>query len=148
MEFDLDVNTVPLLKKDMNQCPFCRIPQDRVVARSGECIAFYDLFPVSQGHLLIIPLRHVASFTEVTEEEWVAVHQLASQLIHDLRQKDAAIQGFNWGINDGTVAGQTVFHAHLHLIPRRSGDVPHPRGGVRGVIPDKKDYPQPGRPCP
>ena len=122
-------------------CPFCALPPDRVAAADGPCVAFLDAFPVSQGHHLIVPLRHVPSFCDLSPDEWAAAHRLAQRLADDLRRADPSIDGFNFGANDGTAAGQTVFHCHLHLIPRRSGAPPPPRGGVRGVIPGRADYP-------
>jgi ATP adenylyltransferase len=76
----------------------------------------------------------------MTAEEWAAVHALAGELAKRLQEEDASVQAFNLGINDGRAAGQTIPHAHIHMIPRRSGDVRKPRGGVRGVIPGKADY--------
>ena len=125
----------------MNPCPFCAVAPERIVAEEGPCLALSDRYPVSRGHRLIVPRRHVASFRELTDEEWQAVLRLARRLAQQLMENDPAIQGFNLGINDGAAAGQSVFHVHVHLIPRRSGDVRRPRGGVRGVIPDKQDYP-------
>ena len=127
-------NTVPA------PCPFCGLPPERIVARDGPCIAFRDGFPVSPGHTLVIPLRHVASFRDLTPEEWATMHRLAQRLAADLLATDPSIRGFNFGLNDGDCAGQSVFHCHAHLIPRRDGDHPHPRGGVRAVIPGKADY--------
>lgn len=125
----------------MDSCPFCELEPDRIVAEDGPCVVLRDKYPVSRGHLLIVPRRHVASFREMTAEEWAAVHRLAKVLAARAQGDDAAVQGFNLGINDGRPAGQTVFHVHVHLIPRRSGDVERPEGGVRGVIPGKSAYP-------
>ena len=121
-------------------CPFCNLPADRVIAADGPCVAFRDGFPVSAGHTLVIPRRHVASFRDLTPDEWAAAHRLAKTLAADLRATDPTITGFNFGANDGLDAGQSVFHCHLHLIPRRAGDHPAPRGGIRGVIPHKAHY--------
>ena len=121
-------------------CPFCDLPADRILAVDGPCLAFRDGFPVSAGHTLVIPRRHVASFRDLTPDEWAAAHRLARKLAADLQAADPAITGFNFGANDGTDAGQSVFHCHLHLIPRRAGDHPAPRGGIRGVIPGKAPY--------
>lgn len=125
----------------MNNCPFCEIPASRITAEDGPCIAVLDRYPVSRGHHLLVTRRHVASFLDLTAEEWQAIHCLARTLAQRMQQDDLAIQGFNLGINDGPAAGQTIFHVHVHLIPRRTGDVRRPRGGVRGVIPGKQDYP-------
>ena len=121
-------------------CPFCSLRDSRIVAEDGPCIAFRDGFPVSPGHTLIIPRRHVASFRDLSPGEWDAMHRLARRLAADLLESDPGIRGFNFGINDGACAGQSVFHCHAHLIPRRDGDHPHPRGGVRAVIPGMADY--------
>jgi ATP adenylyltransferase len=125
----------------MDSCPFCEIPKDRIVAEDDPCFAVYDRYPVSPGHALILPRRHVASFREMTGDEWAAVHRLAGKLAEKAQADDPSIQGFNLGINDGRAAGQTIPHAHIHLIPRRVRDVPHPEGGVRGVIPGRARYP-------
>jgi diadenosine tetraphosphate (Ap4A) HIT family hydrolase len=102
-------------------------------------LAFFDGFPVAEGHTLVIPTRHVASFFELSEEEQAGVWRLVATV----RAKLAAEfrpDGFNIGLNDGISAGQTVMHAHIHVIPRRNGDVADPRGGVRWVMPDKARY--------
>jgi ATP adenylyltransferase len=121
-------------------CPFCKIPADLVVAEDDVCRAVRDRYPVSPGHTLIIPRRHVASFRDMTSDEWNSVHRLAADLAGKMQVEDSSVQGFNLGINDGRAAGQTVMHAHIHLIPRRLGDVQRPEGGVRGVIPGKARY--------
>lgn len=121
-------------------CPFCHLPTERIIAADGPCVAFRDGFPVSQGHTLIIPKRHVKSFRDLTEEEWMAVRRLAQTLSAALLKEDPGITGINFGANDGASAGQSVFHCHFHLIPRRDGDHPHPRGGIRCVIPGKANY--------
>ena len=106
-------------------------------------LAIRDGFPVSPGHTLVIPRRHVASFRDLTPGEWTAALRLVQRLAADIQRDDPTVTGFNFGINDGPDAGQSVFHVHLHLIPRRHGDHPHPRGGVRAVIPHLADYPSP-----
>lgn len=120
-------------------CPFCTLPAERVAEENQHAIWIYDGFPVSPGHSLIIPKRHVGSFFEATSEERLAMLELldkAKVAVTKERSPDA----FNIGINDGAAAGQTVLHLHLHLIPRYNGDVADARGGVRWVIPDKADY--------
>ncbi len=124
----------------MNDCPFCHVEASRILAEDGPCLAFADNYPVSRGHALIIPRRHVASFRELMPDEWAAVHRLSVALIHRAERDDPSITGFNLGINDGATAGQTIYHAHIHLIPRRSGDVADPTGGIRGVIPGRARY--------
>ena len=114
---------------------------ERIIADEAVSYAIRDIYPVTEGHTLIIPKRHVASFRNLSEKEWQSIYYLARQLSDELRKEDSTISGFNFGINDGEWAGQTIFHVHVHLIPRREGDVPNPRGGVRHVIPCKGSYP-------
>lgn len=122
-----------------DECPFCRLPPNRVVAQSALVLAARDAFPVSRGHTLIVPRRHVESFFALTTEERAAMLALLDAA---KAQIDAAHgpDGYNIAINDGAAAGQTVAHLHMHLIPRYHGDVPDPRGGVRWVLPDKARY--------
>lgn len=120
-------------------CVFCNISQDRVIAQNHLCFAIYDGFPVSRGHVLIIPKRHVADYFGLTEEELMAMHQMMRELKIKL-DADFSPDGYNVGVNVNEAAGQTVFHVHMHLIPRYKGDVENPRGGVRGVIPNKQRY--------
>jgi len=118
-------------------CPRC-VPD--LVALSGELVYVQpDLHPVSRGHVLIVPYRHVASYFDATPEEKAAIMQMIDRARHWL-QEQYSPDGFNIGINCGAVAGQTVMHAHVHLIPRYKGDMADPRGGVRGVIPSKQKY--------
>ncbi|TLM60377.1 MAG: HIT family protein [Deltaproteobacteria bacterium] len=123
----------------MKPCPFCELAALRVVSANDHAIAIYDGFPISPGHVLIIPKRHVASFFELATEEQGAMLGLLAEM-RQLLQKESNPDGFNIGINDGTAAGQTVMHLHIHLIPRYAGDQPDPRGGVRWIFPDKADY--------
>lgn len=120
-------------------CPFCTLPVSRIVEENELAVLILDGFPVSTGHSLVIPKRHVGSFFEITYIERAALFKLldrAQELVSEQHQPD----GFNIGINDGAAAGQTVPHLHIHLIPRYDGDLVDPRGGVRWVIPDKADY--------
>lgn len=120
-------------------CPFCPPPSDRVVASNDLAVAIRDGYPVSPGHTLVIPKRHVASLVEVTKDEAAALWSLIAEA---RAQLDAELKpdGYNVGVNDGRAAGQTVMHLHVHLIPRYEGDRTDPRGGVRWVIPEKADY--------
>lgn len=118
-------------------CPFCD-RADPVIA-NALAYARYDKFPVSRGHLLIIPRRHLADWFDTTTEERLALFALADEA-RTLLLETFAPGGFNLGINVGEVAGQTIAHVHLHVIPRYRGDARNPRGGVRGVIPAKQDY--------
>jgi diadenosine tetraphosphate (Ap4A) HIT family hydrolase len=128
-------------------CPFCSLPASRVAGQNDHAFWIRDGFPVSPGHSLVIPRRHVASFFEITVKEREALFQLLDQA---KLAADAEFQadGYNIGINDGAAAGQTVLHLHIHLIPRFKGDLDDPRGGVRWVIPAKADYWTPPSPLP
>jgi diadenosine tetraphosphate (Ap4A) HIT family hydrolase len=120
-------------------CPFCSPPSEEIVLCNVLCYARYDRFPVSEGHLLIIPFRHVVNFLALTADERSAAFELVWQASQKL-DSEFHPDGYNVGVNVGQAAGQTVMHAHLHLIPRYAGDVPDPRGGVRFVIPEKARY--------
>ncbi len=125
-------------------CPFCPgAIRSKIIEEYGSVIAIKDNYPVTEGHLLIIPRRHTPDFFSMTHDEAKDAEHLLRQLRERLIRQDSTITGFNIGINCGISAGQTIMHAHVHLIPRRDGDTPHPRGGVRGVIPGKMSYPQP-----
>jgi ATP adenylyltransferase len=121
-------------------CIFCDIEPGRIVAENDLAYAIYDGYPVTELHTLIIPKRHAETYFELTKEEREACHQLLVKLKDQIQLQDSAIDGFNIGTNNGESAGQTVFHCHIHLIPRRPGDTDNPKGGVRGVIPGKQQY--------
>jgi diadenosine tetraphosphate (Ap4A) HIT family hydrolase len=120
-------------------CPFCTVDPDRTIAAAPLAFAIRDGFPISPGHTLIIPRRHVGSWFEATAEEREAIATLldACKSLLDREFRPAA---YNIGVNDGPAAGQTVPHLHVHLIPRYPGDLPDPRGGVRWVLPGKAKY--------
>lgn len=99
-----------------------------------------DQFPVTPGHLLIIPKAHRLDLFELSDEELSEIPELLKRLKSSIASQDPQVTGFNIGVNCGVSAGQSVFHCHLHFIPRRDGDVENPRGGVRGVIPSKQNY--------
>ncbi|MGE3550518.1 MAG: HIT family protein [Geobacter sp.] len=120
-------------------CPFCTLEPDRISLSNDYAVAIRDGFAVSEGHMLIIPKRHIASIFEATAEEQAALFDLLGLARHQLLD-ELQPDGFNIGINDGTAAGQTVMHLHIHLIPRYAGDQPDPRGGVRWIFPDKAAY--------
>lgn len=124
----------------MKDCIFCNLEPSRIEDRNEFFVAIKDLYPVTEGHTLIIPSRHVESFFELSKDEEIAMLDMLSSQKKELSQLDTSITGFNIGINDGEDAGQTIMHCHIHLIPRRKGDMESPRGGVRGVIPDKQNY--------
>ena len=119
-------------------CPFCSTVR-KVIFETAMSFAILDGFPVSDGHTLIIPKRHTPGFFELSEEEQADCIRLLNKVKAYLEAKYRP-DGFNVGVNVGEAAGQTVPHVHIHLIPRYAGDVPEPRGGVRGVIPDKRSY--------
>ncbi|UFS61842.1 HIT family protein [Sulfurimonas sp. HSL-3221] len=122
------------------KCIFCHLPENTIVDGNDLAFAFYDKYPVTRLHTLIIPKRHVADYFELTQEEIAAMHDLLQHQKARLLALDETISGFNIGINVGADAGQTIFHVHMHLIPRRRGDMDDPKGGVRGVIPRKRKY--------
>ena len=128
----------------MAECIFCKIVKGTVpcakVYENEKTLAFLDISPVNKGHTLIIPKRHFADFFDITTTEHEAVHDLIRIRRKQLLEVDSTIEGFNVGVNSGRAAGQTIFHCHVHLIPRRKGDLKEPTGGVRGVIPDKMQY--------
>jgi len=120
-------------------CPFCALPEERVLFRNDAAVAVRDAYPVTPGHTLVIPVRHVASVFDATRAESEAMLALLNTA-RDQLQVEFDPAGYNIGVNDGAAAGQTIGHLHIHLIPRYPGDRPDPRGGVRWVIPDKADY--------
>ena len=120
-------------------CPFCEPNPARGVLRPDHAVALRDGLPVSEGHTIVVPRRHVASLFDLTPDERAAAWDLVTE-VRSLLQRDLSPDGFNVGLNDGKAAGQTVMHAHVHVIPRRIGDVPDPRGGVRWILPDRAAY--------
>ena len=121
-------------------CIFCEMPSERVIAENELAFAILDAFPVTEGHTLIIPKRHVSDFFSLYQPERNAMQRLLEEQRQNILNADSTVTGFNIGNNVGENAGQTVMHCHTHLIPRRKGDVEEPRGGVRGVIADKQKY--------
>ena len=103
-------------------------------------IAIPDAYPVTEGHLLILPRRHTADFFSMTEAERHHADELVRVMKRSIEADDESVTGFNVGSNSGESAGQTVSHAHIHLIPRRERDTPEPRGGIRGAVPEKMSY--------
>jgi len=122
-----------------DQCPFCDLDSDRIWLENEFGRAVWDGFPISKGHTLVVPKFHIPSFHDLKPEVQLALWKLVGEVRKRLN-KDLSPDGFNIGLNDGEAAGQTVMHAHIHVIPRWNGDVPDPRGGVRWIIPDKARY--------
>ncbi|BCS53460.1 HIT family protein [Geobacter sp. SVR] len=120
-------------------CRFCHLDPSWFVMDNNLALAIYDNFPVTPGHALIIPKRHMVSLFEATREEQAALLDLTAAMRLLLLQERSP-DGFNVGINDGAAAGQTVMHLHIHLIPRYAGDSSDPRGGVRWIMPEKARY--------
>ena len=133
----LDSYPIPVSRHP--DCPFCNLSADRVLMETATTIAFLDGYPIAEGHTLVIPRRHVASVFDLTEHDQQQLwRQVAS--VRQLLAQRYRLDGFNIGVNDGGAAGQTVPHAHVHVIPRRKGDVPDPRGGVRWIMPGRARY--------
>ncbi len=137
---DTDFRDAPLLERDPD-CPFCSEEmRARTVEENDSVFAIEDNFPVTPGHVLIIPKRHASDFFAMTSQERRDAEGLLRILKERIARDDPSVTGFNVGVNCGESAGQTIMHAHIHLIPRRDGDLEDPRGGVRGVIPEKQSY--------
>ena len=120
-------------------CPFCTLPTERIIDSNEFGVTIRDGFPVSPGHILVIPKRHVGSWFETSKEEQIGLMELLTKA-QKVLEKEFSPDGYNIGINDGPAAGQTVPHLHIHLIPRYKGDQEDPRGGVRWIIPEKAKY--------
>lgn len=120
-------------------CPFCGVDPERIITSDLEVLAFHDGYPVTEGHTLVVPRRHVTTLFELPPDEQANIWLFVSR-VRDFLAAKLNVENFNVGVNDGQLAGQTVPHAHIHIIPRREGDVPDPRGGVRWVIPRKAAY--------
>jgi diadenosine tetraphosphate (Ap4A) HIT family hydrolase len=123
----------------MSKCPFCEVDESRAVVGSACAFAIRDAYPVTEGHTLVIPRLHVKSLYDLSAHDQDAVWELVGRIRQNCKEQFGA-HAFNIGINDGTEAGQTIEHAHVHVIPRRKGDVLDPRGGIRNIIPGKARY--------
>jgi diadenosine tetraphosphate (Ap4A) HIT family hydrolase/5-methylcytosine-specific restriction endonuclease McrA len=124
-------------KKD---CIFCSIDESRIISSNSLAYVIRDKFPVTEYHTLIIPKRHTSSMFDLYQPELNAIYFLIKEQKDKILELDKSVSGFNVGVNDGEFAGQTIFHCHFHLIPRRKGDADNPRGGIRGVIEGKSKY--------
>jgi diadenosine tetraphosphate (Ap4A) HIT family hydrolase len=122
-----------------SSCPFCSLAASRIVHFNELALVIRDGFPVSRGHTLVIPRRHVGSFFELTGAERASMLALVD-VARTALESELHPDGYNIGINDGAAAGQTVPHLHVHLIPRFAGDQPDPRGGIRWIFPARADY--------
>ena len=123
-----------------NPCLFCNIKDSGSVHENELAYASYDTYPVSKYHCLIIPKRHIKDYFDLTKQELLACYELVKIIKDEIINKDETVKGFNLGTNIGQVSGQSILHCHIHLIPRRQGDVENPQGGVRSVISNKQHY--------
>lgn len=121
-----------------SDCIFCN-PHREVIAQSKHCLAYLDKFPVTKGHALVVPRRHVVTIWEMTDEEYTDAFFLARN-VKEILNEQFHPDGFNIGVNCGEFAGQSVWHAHIHVMPRYKGDIENPRGGVRHIIPGRGNY--------
>ena len=135
VDINFDIMTDP-----NNPCLFCNTKDSGINHQNDFAYASYDTYPVSKYHCLIIPKRHIKNFFELTDKELIACNNLIKIIKREILVKDQSVKGFNLGTNIGKVSGQSIFHCHLHLIPRRENDVDNPQGGVRSVIPNKQYY--------
>ena len=128
------------MKDPNNPCLFCNIQKSGCAYENELAYASYDSYPVTEHHCLIIPKRHIKDYFDLSNEELLACNDLVQIVKKEIVKKDPSVKGFNLGTNIGKVSGQSILHCHLHLIPRREGDVNNPQGGVRSVIPNKQHY--------
>ena len=123
-----------------NPCLFCNSKESGIAHQNELAYASYDSYPVSDLHCLIIPKRHIKDYFELNNEELVACNELIKIVKDEIYAKDKSVKAFNIGSNIGKISGQSIMHCHIHLIPRREGDVENPQGGVRSVIPKNQHY--------
>ena len=128
------------MKDPNNPCLFCNIEKSGCAYENELAYASYDSYPVTEHHCLIIPKRHIKDYFDLSNDELVACNELIQIVKKEIINRDPSVKGFNLGTNIGKVSGQSILHCHLHLIPRREGDVDNPQGGVRSVIPNKQHY--------
>ena len=129
-----------MIKDPNNPCLFCNSSKSGIALENELAYASYDTYPVSEYHCLIIPKRHVKDYFDLSNEELLACNDLIKKIKKEVSKKDKNIEAFNIGTNAGKISGQSIMHCHIHLIPRREGDVDDPQGGVRSVIPKKQHY--------
>ena len=123
-----------------NPCLFCNINESGVAHENDLAYASFDSYPVSKDHCLIIPKRHIKDYFDLSHNELIACDELIKIVKSEIIKKDQSVKGFNIGTNIGKASGQSIFHCHIHLIPRRKNDVKNPQGGVRAVISSKQHY--------
>ncbi len=128
------------MKDPNNPCLFCNSKISVLAHENDLAYASYDTYPVSDLHCLIIPKRHVKDYFDLSNEELIACNDLIKIVKDEIVNKDSTVEAFNIGTNIGKISGQSIMHCHIHLIPRREGDVENPQGGIRGVIPSKQHY--------
>lgn len=121
------------------RCRFCTVPEAKIWMRNEHAVALADAYPLTEGHTLVLPTRHLPKLFDCSDEEYSAVWALVAEVRKRL-QEIYDPDGFNIAVNDGPAAGQTVMHAHVHVIPRRIGDVIEPRGGIRWIMPERAPY--------
>lgn len=132
---------VPTKRETTDSCIFCALRESRnVVMRNELAFALYDTTPVTPFHALVLPYRHAQTYFDLIDTELAAANDLLRRMRSHILEADPSVQGFNVGANIGRVSGQSIFHCHIHLIPRRKGDIENPLGGVRAVIPGKMRY--------
>ena len=129
-----------MVKDPNNPCLFCNSKESGIAHQNELAYASYDSYPVSDLHCLIIPKRHIKDYFDLNNEELVACNQLIKIVKDEIYAKDKSVKAFNIGSNIGKISGQSIMHCHIHLIPRREGDVENPQGGVRSVIPKNQHY--------
>ncbi len=128
------------MKNPNNPCLFCNTSKKEFIFENDLAFVRFDSYPVSQFHSLIISKRHIQNYFDLTNDELLACHGLLLKIKNKINSDDNTVGGFNIGANSERIAGQSIFHCHIHLIPRRVGDVDNPQGGVRSVIPSRQHY--------
>ena len=128
------------IRDSNNPCLFCNSKESGIAHQNELAYASYDSYPVSDLHCLIIPKRHIKDYFELNNEELIACNELIKIVKDEIYAKDKSVKAFNIGSNIGKISGQSIMHCHIHLIPRREGDVENPQGGVRSVIPKNQHY--------
>ena len=128
------------MKDPNNPCLFCNTPKEDFVFENVLAYATFDSYPVSKFHALVLPKRHIQNYFDLNDDEFLACNAIIKQIKDKILKEDNTVQGFNIGSNSGKVAGQSINHCHIHVIPRRKGDVDNPQGGVRAVIASKQHY--------